>query len=76
MASLLTIAKPKFKPSPSDALPAGVHTALSAASKHKKMVSGVLHLKKESAGHRLNPTAFNHGGNKAFGQVKPKTKVE
>lgn len=55
-------------------MPAGVHTALSAASKHKKMVSGVLHLKKESAGHRLNPTAF-HSGTKAFGQQKPKTGI-
>ncbi len=56
-------------------MPAGVHTALSAASKHKKMVSGVLHLKKESAGHRLNPTAFAKG-NRAFTQVKPKTQVD
>lgn len=56
-------------------MPAGVHTALSAASKHKKMVSGVLHLKKESAGHRLNPTAFGKGS-KAFGQQKPKAQVE
>ncbi len=75
MASLLAPAVSKFKPSPGDAMPAGVHTALAAASKHKKMVSAVLHLKKESAGHRLNPTAFSKG-NKAFTQVKPKMKVE
>jgi len=56
-------------------MPAGVHTALAAASKHKKMVSAVLHLKKESAGHRLNPTAFSKGA-KAFGQQKPKMRVE
>ena len=64
----------RSKINPGDAMPAGVHTALQAASKHKKLVSGVLHLKKESAGHRLNPTAFAKGS-KAFGQVKPKMKV-
>lgn len=64
-----------LRPSPGDAMPAGVHSSLQTASKHKKMVSAVLHLKKESAGHRMNPTAYNTGS-KAFGQQKPKTKVE
>lgn len=57
-----------------DALPFGVHTSLQTASKHKKMVSAVLHLKKES-GRRGYPTAYNISS-KAFGQQKPKTKVE
>lgn len=69
----ITSAPPqKGLPSPGDALPAGVHSSLQTASKHKKMVSGVLHLKKE--GHRANPTAYRTGA-KAFGQQKPKMKV-
>lgn len=56
-------------PSPADALQAGVHTALATSSKHKKVVSGVLHLKKESMGAR-GRTAFVKTA-KAFGQSKP-----
>lgn len=58
------------KPSPADALQMGVHTSLAASSKHKKTVSGVLHLKKESIG-KTNKTAYVKGA-KAFGQQKPK----
>lgn len=65
---------PKFTVRAGDALPYGVKSALATASKHKKMVSGVLHLKKES-GHRGHPTAYNTGS-KAFGQQKPKANVE
>jgi len=43
---------------PSDALMMGVHSGLRVASKHKKMVSGVLHLKHESVGKKMR-TAFN-----------------
>lgn len=48
-----------------DALPAGGHSDLSTASQHKRTVSGVLHLKKESVGHKGNPSAYN-SGKKAF----------
>lgn len=50
---------------PTDAMQFGVHSAFRAASQHKKQVSAVLHLKKESVGKRSNPTAYNTGG-KAF----------
>lgn len=43
----------------------GVHSALNTSSRHKKQVSGVLQLKRESAGHRGNPSAYNTG-KKAF----------
>lgn len=52
-----------------DAMQTGVHAAMRQASRHKKAVSAVLHLKKESAGHRGNPTAYNSGNKKAFGKV-------
>jgi len=42
---------------PTEALPTGAHAALRSASKHKQMVSAVLHLKKESVG-KGNPTAY------------------
>lgn len=64
----------KRGPSPADALPMGAHSSLQVASIHKKMVSGVLHLKKESAGHRGNPSAYNTGA-KAFKKPKLKMKV-
>lgn len=56
-----------------DALPGGAHSDLSTASQHKKMVSGVLQLKKQSAGHKGNPSAYNIGKQKlAFPKkVKP-----
>lgn len=57
---------PQSKVVPSDALAPGAHMALRVASQHKKQVSAVLHLKKESVGHRGNPSVF-HGNNiKAF----------
>lgn len=58
-------------PSPSDSLQLGVHSSLNVASRHKKMVSSVLHLKKESVGAKQHPTAFKNGI-KAF---HPKTEV-
>ena len=54
---------------PGDAMQAGIHSDLRGSSQHKQMVSAALHLKKESAGHRLNPTAYNVG-KKAFKKVK------
>ena len=59
-----------------DAMPFGVHNAYNTSSKHKKLVSGVLHLKKESQGRRAYPTAYNTKATKAFGQKKPSSKVE
>lgn len=44
---------------PGDAMQSGIHSDLRTSSAHKSAVSGVLHLKKESAGHRGNPTAFS-----------------
>lgn len=52
--------------SPADSLQFGTHSSLGASSKHKKMVSGVLHLKKESIGAKAHPTAFKVKGAKAF----------
>lgn len=54
---------------PGDAMQSGIHSDLRTASAHKSAVSGVLHLKKESAGHRGNPTAFNVGKH-AFKKAK------
>lgn len=50
---------------PGDAMQSGIHSDLRTSSAHKSAVSGVLHLKKESAGHRGNPTAYPTG-KKAF----------
>jgi len=55
---------------PGDAMQSGIHADLRTSSAHKKVVSGVLLLKRESAGHRGNPTAYK-GGSKAFSKVKP-----
>lgn len=55
----------KSMSTPSDAMQAGIHSDIRTSSSHKKQVSGVLHLKKEAAGHRSNPTAYN-SGKKAF----------
>lgn len=54
---------------PTDEMMMGVHSSLAVASKHKKLVSGVLHLKKETLGHRSNPSAYHTGKRAAF---KPK----
>lgn len=54
---------------PGDAMQSGIHSDLRTASAHKSAVSGVLHLKKESAGHRGNPTAFT-AGKHAFKKAK------
>jgi len=59
---------------PSDALMLGVHSSLRVASKHKKMVSAVLHLKRESIGKKGHPTAFS-GGPKAFGMKSKSIKL-
>lgn len=56
----------RLEASPVDAMQFGTHQALRASSKHKKLVSGVLHLKKESVGHRSNPTAYATGKRAAF----------
>ena len=56
---------------PGDAMQAGIHSDLRTSSLHKQQVSSVLHLKKESAGHRGNPTAYNVG-KRAFKKVKLK----
>lgn len=58
-------------PSPSDALQMGVHSSLSVSSKHKRMVSGALHLKRESVGAKSHPTAFKSG----IHAFHPKTEV-
>lgn len=54
---------------PGDAMQSGIHSDLRTSSAHKSAVSGVLHLKKESAGHRGNPTAYPTGA-KAFKKAK------
>ena len=43
---------------PGDAAHAGTPADLRRASKHKKAVSAALHLKKESVGHRGNPSGY------------------
>lgn len=72
MAHLDYTTQPKaqvfVKANPADSLQFGVHTSLASSSKHKKMVSAALHLKKESVG-RAGRTAYNHGI-KAFAQGK------
>ena len=50
---------------PTDAVQQGVHSDLRKASAHRKKVSGVLHLKKESIGRNMKHTAFT-SGKKAF----------
>ena len=63
----------KVVSTPGDAMQAGIHSDLRASSAHKQQVSSVLHLKKESAGHRGNPTAFGTGNKKfAFKKLKVK----
>ncbi len=57
---------------PGDAMQTGIHADLRTSSAHKSAVSGVLHLKKESAGHRGNPTAYPTG-KKAFKKAKKVT---
>ena len=68
MANLTPLTPQSAQPRmfPTDALMLGVHSSLRTGSKHKKMVSAVLHLKRESIGKRGHPTAFS-GGPKAFG---------
>jgi len=51
---------------PGDAARAGTPTSMQRASAHKKMVSPVLHLKKESIGARNNPTSFGGKPSLAF----------
>lgn len=60
---------PRVVRTPGDAMQAGIHSDLRGSSQHKQMVSAALHLKKESAGHRSNPTAYNVG-KKAFHKLK------
>lgn len=48
---------------PGDAMMAGIHTDPRGSSTHKRAVSAVLHLKKESGG-RSKPTSYR--GSKAF----------
>ena len=57
---------------PGDAMQSGIHADLRTSSAHKSVVSGVLHLKKESAGHRGNPTAYPVG-KRAFKKAKKVT---
>lgn len=59
----------KIITTPGDAMQSGIHADLRTSSAHKSAVSGVLHLKKESAGHRGNPTAYPIG-KKAFKKAK------
>lgn len=64
MAAVSPVIKGKPGIFPTEAMPTGAHAALRLASKHKQMVSAVLHLKKESVG-KSNPTAYATG-KKAF----------
>lgn len=54
---------------PGDAMAAGIHSDLRVSSSHKKAVSAVLHLKRESGG-RGKPTSF--GKVHAFKPAKAK----
>jgi hypothetical protein len=56
----------KKAPSPGDALPLGVHSSLNTSSKHRRMVSSALHLKRESIGSVKHETAFKGLRQKAF----------
>lgn len=71
----ITPKEPIERTFPTDAMQRGVHSSLRVASKHKKLVSGVLHLKRESVGRTGSPTAYG-GGRAAFGQQKPSIKVK
>lgn len=44
-----------------DAMRYGTPQALRTTSKHKQMVSAALELKRESGGHRSDPTAYRTG---------------